>query len=150
MAMEQEALDQFIASVALMPVEKKMKLYVKIREAKAAATKAYDQEQAQFKKIMETCENLMLGDADKQGVTGFKTEVGTSFIQEEVKIGIADHSAFTSFLDSLPPEVDRYGFFEARVSSNRVKDYIKATGAQPPGLNVFRERVMRIRKASDK
>lgn len=150
MAMTKDQLDAFIATIPAMAADKKMKLFVRLRETKAAHTSTYNEEQAQFKLIMETCENLLLGDADKQGVTGFKTEVGTSFIQEEVKVSIADHAVFTNFLDELPPDADRYGFFESRVSSNRVKDYIKLHGVAPPGLNIFRERVMRVRKASDK
>jgi hypothetical protein len=150
MAMTKEDLDAFIATLPGMPVDKKMKLFLRLRETKAAHTSAYNEEQAQFKKIMETCENLLLGDADKQQVTGFKTEVGTSYIAEEMKVGIADTNVFTSFLATLPPEADPFGFFEQRVSSNRVKDYIKLNGSPPPGLNIFRERVMRVRKVGDK
>jgi hypothetical protein len=150
MAMSKEELDAFITTLPGLTTEKKMKLFVRLRETKSAHTSAYNEEQAQFKLIMETCENLLLGDADRQNVTGFKTDAGTSYIQEEVKVGIADSAVFTSFLDALPPDADRYGFFEARVSSNRVKEYIKLHGTPPPGLNIFRERVMRVRKAADK
>lgn len=150
MDMSDDDFKAFLAAIATMPVEKKMKLFIKTREASAAATRVYEEQKAKFKTIQETCENHMLADADKMGTTGFKTDFGTSFIAETAKITIADHGAFTQFLDALPPEADRYGFFEQRVSSRRIEDYVKVAGTNPPGLNVFRERVMRVRKAGDK
>jgi hypothetical protein len=151
MAMEKEALDAFIATIKDMPVEKQVKLSLKIREARAAATREYDAQDAQFKAILDACQNHMLAAADTQGVSGFKTELGTTYAAETVKITVADSAAFTAFLDALPPGADRYGFFETRVSSRRIEDYMKANnGVAPPGLNIFRERVMRVRKASEK
>lgn len=150
MSTPEEAFKAFLASIGTMPVDKKMKLYIKAREASAAATRAYEEQKAQFKSIMDTAQNFMLADADRQGTTGFKTDAGTSFVAETAKITVADSGAFTTFLDALPPDADRYGFFEQRVSSRRVEDFIKATGTPPPGLNIFRERVMRVRKTGDK
>lgn len=151
MAMEKEKLDAFIATIATMPTEKQIKLFLKMREASAAATRAYEEEKAQYRAVMDACENHMLAAADTQGVTGFKTELGTTYTAETAKITVADSAAFTAFLDALPPDADRYGFFETRVSSRRIEDYMKANnGVAPPGLNIFRERVMRVRKASEK
>jgi len=69
---------------------------------------------------------------------------------ETKRISIADSTAFTAFLDALPADGDRYGFFAQRVASERIEDYIKIHGEAPPGLNIFRENVMRVRKASEK
>lgn len=150
MAMEKEALDAFIASIPAMSTEKQVKLFIRTREAKAMATKLYDAEQAQFKAIMGTCENLMLATADAQGTTGFKTDLGTTYTAESQRASVADHAAFHAFLDALPPEADRYGFFETRLSQTRIAEYTETTGSPPPGLNIFRERNMRVRKVSEK
>lgn len=151
MAMPKEQIDAFLATIPTMPAEKLLKLFLRTREASAAATRDYEEDKAQFRAIMDACENMMLAAADKQGVTGFKTDLGTTFTAETVKIGIADHGAFTGWLDSLPPDADKFGFFEQRVSSRRIEEYMKANGgAAPPGLNIFRERVMRVRKATEK
>lgn len=144
-------LDTFLATIPAMTVEKKVKLYVKTREAKAALMRQMEAAEAEFKAIMQACEMNLLADADKAGVTGFKTEYGTTYTGETTKISIADDTAFEGFLDALPPGANRYGFFERRVSSRQVEEYMKlAEGTPPPGLNIFRERVMRIRKAADK
>jgi hypothetical protein len=146
--MTQEALDQFIAKIAAMPTDKKVKLYVKAREAKAALARQFALEEAQFKVIMETAENFMLQDADKAGVTGFKTEYGTTYTAETAKITIADEQQFYDFV----LQAKDLNFFEKRVSSKHVEEFMKNNPSvgSPPGLSLFRERQMRVRKASEK
>ncbi|WP_105132623.1 hypothetical protein [Burkholderia sp. BE12] len=144
--MENNQLATFLASLADMPVDKLVKLYVKTRETKAAATKVFEAQDAQFKAIMETIENHLLAAADRDGVEGFRTEYGTTYAAETQKISIADDTAFETFLRA---QENPFLFFERRVSSKHVKDYMdNSGGAAPPGLNIFRERCMRIRKAS--
>lgn len=147
MPMQPEQLTQFLSSIPAMNAEKKVKLYLKLREHKAAANKAHEEAEAEVKLIMQTIENHMLADADKAGVTGFTTPYGTTYTAETKKISIADDSAF--FAHVL--EQKDLDFFERRVSSTHVDAVMKENGGTaPPGLNIFRERVMRIRKASEK
>lgn len=149
---EEARLVAFLDKIATMDVETIMRLFLQTRDAAAASTRAYDAQQAQLKRIRETCENQLLVKADATGTTGFKVDgVATTFIAEDVKITMADAGQFAAFLNALPPDQDRYGFYEQRVSSRRVTEYMKANGGvAPPGLNLFRQRVMRVRKASDK
>jgi len=149
---EEERLNAFLEKIGRMDAEATTKLFLQVREAAAQSTREYDARQAQFKRIRETCENQLLVKADNAGVTGFKIDgVATTFVAEDVKITMADAAQFAAFLNGLPPEQDRYGFYEQRVSSRRVTEYMKANGGTaPPGLNLFRQRVMRVRKASEK
>ncbi len=161
--MEATALEEFLKIVPTLPVEKLVKLYIKTRTAKAAGQKAWDAQEAEFKKIMEACNNQMLKKADEDGVTGFNTPWGTTYTAETAKITIADDSAFFDFVKAAG-DLD---FFERRVSSKHVADYMKEQVAKaklagvpdeeaeklavpPPGLNIFREREMRVRKAGEK
>lgn len=142
--MDEAALVAFLGTIAEMPVEKRVKLYLKTRSAKSAATKAYDDQAAQFDKIMDACQNTMLADADKQGITGFKTPFGTTYADETARYSIADGHAFYEFVKAQA-DLD---FFERRVSSTHVKEWMEANGGLlPPGVSVYRERVMRVRKA---
>lgn len=148
MPMEKEQLEEFMAKIPAMPVEKKLKLFLKVRETKAAAARAFKLDELQFNQILECCENHMLAEADKLGVSGFKTPIATTYTAETTKISIADQSAFFDFvLDQK--DLD---FFEKRVSSTHVEEYMKnnPTLPPPPGLSLFRERAMRVRKAGDK
>jgi hypothetical protein len=151
-AAEAAQLAAFLAMIPSLAVDKKVKLFVKTRSAKSVAKKVFDTQEAKFNAILEACENSMLADAKKQGVTGFTTAYGTTYKAETAKISIADDAAFFGFV----LERGDLDFFERRVSSTHVEAYIatlKGTpseGLPPPGLNIFRESVMRVRKAGDK
>ncbi len=145
--MEHSELGNFLSSISTLSAEKLVKLFVKTRAAKSAAQKIFDAKDAEYKTIMATCENYMLALADKQCVTGFSTEFGTAYTAETSKISIADDAAFFEFVKSQG-DLD---FFERRVSSTHVTKHMQLhDGVPPPGLNIFRERVIRVRKASDK
>ena len=145
--MEAEALSAFLSAVPDLPTDRLVKLFIKTRGAKSAAKKIFDAQAAEFDAIMEACENNMLKRADAEGVTGFTTPFGTTYTAETKRISIADDAAFFDFVRGLG-DLD---FFERRVSSTHVDTYMKAhEGISPPGLNIFRERVMRVRKAGEK
>lgn len=148
MAIDLTQLMAFLDTIPEMNVERKVKLYIKTREAKAAAAHRWKEEEAQYDLVLDACENFLLKDADTQHVEGFRTTFGTTYVGESVKISIADDVAFLAFLDAQP---DPYSFFERRVASTHVQNYMKLNdGHAPAGLNIFKERVMRVRKANDK
>lgn len=140
-----DSLDNLLQVIPTMPVEKLVKLFVKTREAKSTASREWDAKEAEFNRIMEACENQMLKAADETGVEGFKTPFGTTYTAVDTKITIADHEAFHKFVK----EQDDLEFFQARVAVKRVQEYMEKHGGEsiPPGLNVFRTRTMRVRKA---
>lgn len=141
-----EKLSAFLNQIGTLDANKLVKLYLRTRDAKSAAAAIFKKEEAQFNAIMDRCEAALLQAADKAGVEGFKTELGTTYMGEDVKISIADDTAFKAFLET---QEDKYGFFERRVSSTRINEYLKAhDGAYPPGLNIFRTKVVRVRKVS--
>lgn len=150
--MSDEELQSYLANhVANLPVDKRVKFYVKTREMRSELTKAFEAQDGQYKAILEFIESSLMADAIKQGVDGFKTEYGTTYTSETARYSVADEVAFTKFLDALPPEDARYAFFERRISSQHVKAYMEIHGGTlPPGLNQFREKVMRIRKTTNK
>lgn len=143
-----DELEAIKAKAAGMPVDKKMRLYLRLRDGKQAITKHLERVESQYKDLMETLENQMLADADKAQVTGFTVaDVGTSYTATVDKYSIADDAAFLKFI----LEQGDVGYLERRVSSTYVKEYMEQNnGALPPGLNKFSERVMRIRKAGAK
>lgn len=146
--MDEGKFQTLIAMIPTLTVEKLTKLMTKTREAKMAASRAFDIQDKKFQEIMTTCQNFLLSEADKAGVTGFKTDYGTSYAAVTTKISIADEDTFYKFLAAQP---DGFDFFEKRVSSTHVDNYMKANGGTaPPGLTIFRERQMRVRKAADK
>jgi hypothetical protein len=145
--MNQDQLPQFLDNIKGMDVEKIVLLYVKTREKKSEVQRELDAKKSRFDQIMDRCEAVMLERATEQGVDGFKTQYGSTYTATTSKISIADDNAFFTFVKELG-DLD---FFERRVSSSHVAEWMKENGdVLPPGLNQFRERVMRVRKASEK
>jgi hypothetical protein len=146
--MAQEELDALLVKMKGMTVEQQVKMYLRLRTGKSAIKKHLDVVESQYKTAMETLENLMLQAADKLEVGGFTIPgVGTTYTAEEKKISIADDNAFFGYVLSQS-DLD---FFERRVSVTHVNEHMKLNGGvAPPGLNIFRERVMRVRKATEK
>lgn len=125
-------------------VDKLVKLYIKSREAKAKLKKAFDEKVSDLDEVMSSCENFLLLRASEQGVEGFKTEFGTTYIGETTKISISDESAFFKFV----LDTGDLDFFERRVSSRHLAEYMEAQKKDyPPGLSIYKEKVMRIKKA---
>ena len=144
---EKTELEKMLELIPTLPVEKLVKLFIKTRTAKAASKKAFDEQAAQMDAIMDCAQNVMIKRADADGVTGFTTAFGTTYTAETKKISIADDKAFFDFVR----ERGDLDFFERRVSSKHVDNYMALhEGVAPPGLNFFKERVMRVRKAGEK
>lgn len=147
MLMDTQQLNDFLQNARLLPRDKLVKLFLKTRAAKSAAKKAFDEEAKQYDAIMDTCENTMLASCLSSGETGFTTPFGTTYTAETMKISLADDTAFFGFVKANG-DLD---FFERRISSKHVQDYMTLNnGAVPPGLSIFREKVMRVRKAGEK
>ena len=145
--MDATQLAEFVAQIPKLPRDKLVKLFVRTRDEKSKAKREADAVEAQFKLIMESCENTMLASCDATGDTGFTTPYGTTYQAETMKISIADDAAFFDFVKQQG-DLD---FFERRVASKHVQAHMALNnGAAPPGLNIFKERVIRVRKASEK
>jgi hypothetical protein len=146
--MPQEQLAALLKKVATLNVDEKIALYLKLRQGKSAITKHLDAVEAQYKEVMVAIENHLLAAADKLDVSGFTVKgVATTYTAETKKISIADDTAFFNHVLTTK-DLD---FFERRVSSLHVDEVMKLNGGvPPPGLNIFRERVMRVRKAGEK
>lgn len=146
--MPEDELAVITAQIAGMTVERKMRLYLRLRDGKAAITKHLKAVEDQYDGLMETLENQMLADADKAQVTGFTVaDVGTSYTAEVDKFSIADDAAFFKFI----LEQGDLGYLERRPSSTYIKEFMTNNDGQlPPGLNKFSERTMRVRKAGAK
>ena len=135
------------AAGGTLPVDRLVKIYVKIRDAKSAAKKVFDATTAGYDEKLAMVATELKARAQADGVEGFKTEFGTVYLSETMKTSCADWSAFGEFLKTHDP----LEFMEKRISSTAVKDYMKHNeGELPPGVNVFREIEARVRRAGEK
>jgi hypothetical protein len=129
------------------PVDRLISVFVKIRQARAELAKTYEEQDADLKAKLKTIEVELLRRAQEQGVDGFKTAKGTTYIQEEWHVSIENDEAFYGFLR----ETGDLEYLSRRVTLEPVKKYHKDhDGSLPPGLRVFRENRMHVRKSKKK
>ena len=136
---------EFIASIPGLPVDKLVKRFVGMREGRAANTKQYEEVDKEFKELMKAIEVELLSRAQLEGVDGFKTEFGTTYKDVAMSASFADEDTFYNFVR----KTGDLEFFERRLKIAHLKEYMeKHEGQLPPGINVFREYTMRVRKTT--
>lgn len=139
-----DACARLSSSVNQATVDQRVARYVTLRDARAASNRDADNLDKAYKTALEAIENSMIAAAQMQGVTGFKTPHGTTYLDERMLASIADENAFFSFVK----EQGDLDFFERRVKVAHVKEWQEANGGMlPPGLNVFREVTMKVRRS---
>lgn len=91
--------------------------------------------------------NAMLAKMQADGLTTATIKgVGTAYIYKSTNASIADDSAFYSWVK----ENDAFEALERRVKGTFVTTYMQDhEGRTPPGLNVYSELEVRIRKSND-
>ncbi len=129
------------------PIDRLVKIYVKIRDAKAAAAKVFKAEEDKFNEKLSMIATELKARAQAEGVEGFKTDEGTVYLTETMKTSCADWAAFGMFLKDHDP----LEFLEKRISSTAIKQYLKDNEGQlPPGVSIFRETEAKVRRAGEK
>lgn len=125
-----------------------IRVFLKIRNAKAAATRAYEAKDAEFKASLKMVEAELLRRALEQEVEGFKVKgLGTAYTKEEMHVSIGDDKTFYQFCR----DTGDLDFFERRITIKHVKEYMAANnGELPPGIHAFRENRMQVRAATEK
>jgi len=124
-------------------IDKMIRVYVKIRDARAERKKLFEEEDKALVEQQEQIENAMLEIAQKSGATQLGSPSGTAYIETETQISIADDSSFYKFIK----DTDSLDMLQRRVSTTAVKQYIaEHEGAVPPGLNLFNRMRIKIRR----
>lgn len=129
--------------------------YVRIRDEKEMASAEFRKRDAHFKLKLDKLSLELLSRMQKRGNKGFRTEYGLVYKEEDFKPSAAD---WTTIYDWVQKDAERFGMFEKRISKKFVVDYMKehgsidedtgetSLGSPPPGVNIHREFVARVRK----
>jgi hypothetical protein len=119
--------------------------YVNLRDARAKLREDYDKSDADLKSAQTRLEGVMLDHLNKHGMNTVATDAGTFYRQEEIKPNCAD---WTGLFDWIKDN-DAWDVLERRVKKTFIKEYMEAhDGALPPGISVFKEYVVRVRRPS--
>ncbi len=139
------------------PIDKLVNVFLKMRNAHNARQSQDKKDAMERKAQMRKIENEMLRRANATGVEGYTTKAGTVYPGEDWHASIADEAKFRRFLEN---EEDPYGWFTNRIRLERVREWMKDAadlaeasegvedemGGVIPGLNLFREKRMKVRE----
>lgn len=127
-----------------MTVDRAVKIYVRIRDAKDALTRKFNEDEAALKAQMAEITAFLTAEAHRTGVDGFKTEHGTVYKKEKLTASCADWDIFLPWVVQHN-EID---MLERRIKHATIKQYLADhEGGLPPGVSVFREEEFHVRRA---
>jgi len=120
-----------------------VRAYINMREARRDLKREFEQRDADLKEKMSRIEAALIAGLSETGADSVRTNSGTVFITEVSKASVADWSALADWI----VQNNAVEFLEQRVKSTAVSEYLEQTGELPPGVNLHRERVVRVRKS---
>lgn len=119
------------------------KAHINIRDARSVLKKRYDEADKVLKESQLKLENAMLGHLNAHGMESVRTDAGTFYRQEELTPSGSDWSALYNWIK----EHDAWDALERRIKKTFIKEFAEAhNGELPPGVSVFREYVVRVRR----
>lgn len=119
------------------------KAHINIRDARTQLRKQYEEADADLKKSQEKLEGVMLDHLNNHGMESVRTEAGTFYRQEEITPSAGDWNALYEWIK----DNDAWDALERRIKKTFVKEYQEAhNGGLPPGISVYREYVVRVRR----
>jgi hypothetical protein len=123
--------------------DKLVATYVKIRDARAAATAEHKAKDDAMKAQQERLEVFLLQQMQDTGMESFKTSAGTAYRTETMVPGSNDWDAFYKWVH----ETHGYDFFFKRIKADAVRDYMdQHNGETPPGVTVFSKFGVTVRR----
>lgn len=126
-----------------MDTAKLAKAYIKLRDARAQMKRQFEEQDSALKAKQERLEAEMLRFLQESNTDSVKTVAGTFYRQEEITPTGADWDAFYKWV----AENDAFDFLERRIKKTAIKEYMEMnSGAIPPGVSVYREFVVRVRR----
>jgi hypothetical protein len=120
------------------------KAYIKIRDARAALNKDWAAEDEKLKGKLEKIEAELLKFLNETNQNSSKTDSGIVYKQEEITPTGSDWAAFYDWV----ARNNAFDALERRIKKTFVSEYMGThDGAIPPGVSVYREYVVRVRRS---
>lgn len=125
-------------------MDKITRAYVRLRDARADAKKAWMDEDTKFAQKMERLEAEMLRFLNDSKTDSFKTQNGTVYKQLDIIPTGSDWDILYHWI----AKNDAFDALERRIKKTFVKDYMDShEGTPPPGVSVLREYKVRVRRS---
>tara|TARA_R110000796_G_scaffold39384_2_gene98297 strand:- start:1072 stop:1479 length:408 start_codon:yes stop_codon:yes gene_type:complete len=124
-------------------VEKFTRIFIKIRDVRAAAKAEFDKEDKRLKEQQDKIKGTLLDYCKEQGVESVKTGSGMFYRSVKTRYWTSDWEAMHAFIK----EKDLHEFMEKRLNQTAVREYLEDNpDAMPEGLNIDSEYQLSVRK----
>lgn len=121
-----------------------VKAYLNIRKAREELSKDFETKDKELKANQEKLENALMHFMNESKQESFKTEFGTVYRQEDIIPSAADWEIIYEWIK----ENNAWEMLERRLKKTFIKTYSETNkGELPPGVNVFRKFIIRVRKS---
>lgn len=123
---------------------KMVRVYLKMRDARTALKRQFEEDDTKIKAQMEKLEIAMLRHLQDSNSDSIRTDAGMFYRQEEVTPTGSDWDAFYQWVK----DNDAFEALERRIKKTFVREYMEThNGGIPPGVSVYREYVVRVRRS---
>jgi hypothetical protein len=120
--------------------------YLQVRDARDRAKREYEESKRGYEADLLVLAQQLLQVCNDVNSDSIKTEKGLVMRQLKERYTCVDWDSFKRFVQ----EHEALDLFERRIAQNNFKEFLKENGADgmPPGINVFREFDIVVRKPS--
>jgi hypothetical protein len=126
-----------------LPIDKLTRIFVKIRDAKAALAAEFKKKDEELAAQMDELKRAMLDHLKDQNAESIRTEAGLIYRSVKTRYWTSDWESMHGFIveNNLPQ------LLEKRLNQTAVKELLEDSPEMvPPGLNVDSEYVVTVRK----
>lgn len=113
----------------------KVEQFIKLRDHKAKAKKAFDQSMERINQAVEKLEGDIQSALQEQGLKNIKTEWGTAYLNTQASATVKDREAFEEWAQAT----GHTGAMDIRANKKAIRELLDA-GHEVPGVQ-FTERV---------
>lgn len=113
----------------------KVEQFIKLRDHKTAAKKAFDKSMERINMATEKLEGEILAALQEQGLQNIKTPAGTAYQNTQSSATVSDREAFEAWAD----ETGNRGSMDIRANKKAIRELLDE-GVEVPGVT-FSERV---------
>lgn len=128
--------------MAEITVDKLTEAYIKLRDKKAEISAEYKAKLDEIENKKEKIEAHLLKLMEQTGTSQLGSPHGTAYREVKLRASGQDWAVTYEWIK----ENDRFDLLEKRISSSVVKAVMEETGEPPPGINIFQEYTLVIRR----
>lgn len=126
-----------------MTIDQMADMYIKIRDAKDAASAAFKKETERMTAAMTKLEGFLLEKLNETGASSIKTEAGTVFTKTRSSVSVKDRDEFYNWAVAT----GNLGAIDMKANAKAVRELL-GEGTQVPGVKYGESIQVGVRRAS--